>query len=75
MDSGLSTDANKLESIQQKFAVLCFNHFFPEVHYCYSFDLEELKLHALRMRRNSLDAIFLLKFILFQILPVSFGNC
>jgi hypothetical protein len=53
-----STDANKLELIQQRFAALCFNRFFPGAHYCYSLALEELKLHTLRMRHR-LDALFL----------------
>jgi hypothetical protein len=36
-----STDANKLERIQQRFEALCF---FPEIHYCYSQAMEELKI-------------------------------
>jgi hypothetical protein len=52
-----STDANKLERIQQKFAALCFKRYFnPEAHYSYSFVLEELRL---RVRRHHLDAFFL----------------
>jgi hypothetical protein len=43
-----STDAKKLERIQQRFSALCFNRFFPEVHYSYSLSLEEIKLHTLR---------------------------
>jgi hypothetical protein len=54
-----STDANKLELIQQRFSALCFYRFFPGAHYCYSLALEELKLHTLRMRRHRLDALFL----------------
>jgi hypothetical protein len=54
-----STDANKLERIQQRFAALCFNPFLPGAHYCYSLVLEDLKLHTLRMRRHRLDAPFL----------------
>jgi hypothetical protein len=54
-----STDANKLERIQQRFAALFFNRFFPEVNYCYSIALDELKVHTLRMRRQRLDALFL----------------
>jgi hypothetical protein len=50
-----STDANKLERIQQRFAALCFNRFFPGAHYCNPLALEELKLHTLRMRRHRLD--------------------
>jgi hypothetical protein len=55
----MSTDANKLECIQKRFATLCFHSFFPEVHYCYSLALEELKLYTLCMRRHRLDALFL----------------
>jgi hypothetical protein len=55
-----STDANKLERIQQRFEVLCFKRFFnPEVPYCYSFVLEELQLLTLRVRRHRLDDFFL----------------
>jgi hypothetical protein len=54
-----STDANKLERIQQRSAALCVNHFFPEVHYCYSLAVEELKLRTLRIRRHRLDSLFL----------------
>jgi hypothetical protein len=56
-----STDADKLERIQQRFAALCFNRFFPTVQFHYSPALEELKLHTLRMRRHRLDALFLLQ--------------
>jgi hypothetical protein len=45
--------------IQQRFAALCFNRFFPRAHYGYSLTLEELKLQILRMRRHRLDALFL----------------
>jgi hypothetical protein len=56
----MSTDAKKLERIQQMFAALCFKRFFnPEVLHCYSFVLEELKLLTLRVRRHRLDAFFL----------------
>jgi hypothetical protein len=54
-----SIDANKLERIQQRFAALCFNRFFYQVHYSYSLALEKLKLHTLRMKRHHLDALFL----------------
>jgi hypothetical protein len=59
-----STDANKLERIQQRFAAHCFNRFFPGAHYCYSLALEELKLHTLHMRRHRLDALFLIHCLL-----------
>jgi hypothetical protein len=54
-----STDANKLERIQQKFMALCFKRFFPQADYCYGFALEQLKLHTLQKRRYHLDALFL----------------
>jgi hypothetical protein len=41
------------------FAVLCFNRFSPQLHYCYSLTSEELKLHTSRMWRHRLDALFL----------------
>jgi hypothetical protein len=43
------TDANKLESFQQRFTAFCFTRFFSQVHYCYSLAVEELKLHTLRI--------------------------
>jgi hypothetical protein len=68
-----STDANKLECIQQRFAALCFNRFFPQVHYCYIFALEELKLHTLHMRRHRLDSLFLTQvYFGFKICPSVF---
>jgi hypothetical protein len=54
-----STDASKLELIQQKFAALCFYCFFPQVRYCYTLAVQELNLHTLSMRRHRLDAVFL----------------
>jgi hypothetical protein len=53
-----STDANKLERIQQKFAALCFNRFSFHVHYSYAYILEQLELHTLRKRRYHIDAPF-----------------
>jgi hypothetical protein len=35
-----STDANKLQRIQQKFTALCFKCFFLQADYCYGFALE-----------------------------------
>jgi hypothetical protein len=60
----MSTDANRLERIQQRVAALCFNRFFPEVNYSYSLALEQLKLHTLRVRRHHLDTLFLFQFYL-----------
>jgi hypothetical protein len=53
-----STDASKLERIQQRFAALCFYRFFPQVRYCCTLALQGLNLHILRMRRHRLDAVF-----------------
>ncbi|PNF40967.1 hypothetical protein B7P43_G08815 [Cryptotermes secundus] len=56
-----STDANKLERIQQEFTALCFKRFFPQVDYRYDFALEQLKLHTLQKKRYHLDALFLIQ--------------
>jgi hypothetical protein len=34
-----STDVDKQERIEEKTAALCFNHFFPHVHYGYAYGL------------------------------------
>jgi hypothetical protein len=60
-NSMTSTDANKLERIQQRISAVCFNYFFPQVNYSYSVSLEELKLHTLGMRRYCLDELFLIQ--------------
>jgi hypothetical protein len=57
-NSFTSTNANKLDRIQNRFQVLSFNRFFTQVHNCYSLALEELKVHTLRMRRFRLHALF-----------------
>jgi hypothetical protein len=54
-----TTDANKLERIQQKFAALCYNRFLPHVYYSYANALEYLKLRTLHKRRYHLDALFI----------------
>jgi hypothetical protein len=54
-----STNAKKLERIEQKFAALCLKRFFPQVDYSYDLALEQLKLHTLHKRRYHLDASFL----------------
>jgi hypothetical protein len=56
-----TTDANKLERIQQKFSALCYNRFLRHVHCSYANALEYLKLHTLRKRRYHLDALFLIQ--------------
>jgi hypothetical protein len=53
-----STDANKLERIQQKFTSVCFYHFYPHVAYNYTVALEKLGLHSLSKRRYYLNALF-----------------
>jgi hypothetical protein len=55
----MSTDSNKLEHIQLKFAALRINHFFPHVHYSYA--LEHSKLHALLKKKYHLYALFLIQ--------------
>jgi hypothetical protein len=57
-----TTDANKLERIQQKFAALCYNRFLPHVHYSHANALEYLKLHTLRKRSITLMHCSLSKF-------------
>jgi hypothetical protein len=56
-----TTDANKFERVQQKFAALCCNRFLPHVHYSSANALEYLKLHSLCKRRYHLDALFLIQ--------------
>jgi hypothetical protein len=56
-NSVTSTDANKLERIQQKFASVCFYHYFPHVPYIYTDALEKLSLQTLYKRRH-LYALF-----------------
>jgi hypothetical protein len=58
-----STDANKLESIQQKFTALCLKRFFPQADYCYGFALEQFKLHTFQEEGITLMHSSLLKFI------------
>ncbi|PNF39610.1 hypothetical protein B7P43_G10540 [Cryptotermes secundus] len=56
-----STDANKLERIQQKFASICFYRFLPHISYNYTDALEKLSLQSLHKRRHHLDAHFLVQ--------------
>jgi hypothetical protein len=60
-NSIMTTDANKLERIQQKFAALFCNRFLPHVHYSYAKALEYLKLHTLRKRRYHLYLLFFIQ--------------
>jgi hypothetical protein len=46
-----STDANKLERIQQKFTSVCFYSFSPRVAYNYTVALEKLGLPSLSKRK------------------------
>jgi hypothetical protein len=52
-----STDAIKLERIQQKFTSVCFYPFYPQVAYNYTVALEKLGLHSSRKGRYYLDAL------------------
>jgi hypothetical protein len=54
-----STDANKLECVQQKFASVCFYCFVPNVSNYYTFTLDKLRLYSLRKWIHHLDAILL----------------
>jgi hypothetical protein len=54
----MTTDANKLERIQQKFEAPCYNRFLPHVHCSHANALEYLKLHTLCKRRYHFDALF-----------------
>jgi hypothetical protein len=55
----MSTDAHKLERIQQKFTSVCFYHFFPRVPCTYTVAMEKLGLRSLWKRRHYLDAFFI----------------
>jgi hypothetical protein len=52
------TDANKLESVQWKFTVLCFTRFLPHIPSNYACTLELPQLHALQVRMLHFDAVF-----------------
>jgi hypothetical protein len=54
----MSTNAIKLESIQQKFSSVVPIIFSPRISYSYTFALEKLSLHSLRKRGHHLDALF-----------------
>jgi hypothetical protein len=73
-NSIISTDANKLERIQQKFASVCFYRFSPHVPYTYTVALEKLSLHSLRKRRHDLDSLFYSGLLWPQILHFPFGK-
>jgi hypothetical protein len=53
-----STDANKLERIQQKFASVCFYRFSPHAPYSNAFVLEISRLYSLRKRGITLMYCF-----------------
>jgi hypothetical protein len=73
-NSIMTTDANKLELIQQKFATLCYNRFLPHVHYSYAEALVYLELHTLCKRRYHLHAPYpSLPWV--EVLPFPFGSC
>jgi hypothetical protein len=58
-----STDANKLEPIQQKFASVCFYRFLPHVPYIYTNDLAKLNLQTSRKRRQDLMHFFFFRYV------------
>jgi hypothetical protein len=55
------TDANKLERIQIKFAVLCRNELFQDIQYHYYNVLRKLNLQTLHTRRRHSDALLLIE--------------
>jgi hypothetical protein len=59
-----STGNNKLERIQQKFSVLCFNFFFPRVNQIYNYILEPLRLNISHNKSYHLLRSSLFKFSL-----------
>jgi hypothetical protein len=68
-NSVTSTDANKLERIQQKFASVCRYRFFPNISYTYAVALDKLGLSTSRERRHYLDAF--IYFFLFRSIVAS----
>jgi hypothetical protein len=66
-----TTDASKLEGVQQKFVALCFSRFFPHTSYNYASPREHLKLHTLQVRRHHIDALFFIQ-VFFRIKILSF---
>jgi hypothetical protein len=48
-------------ALSSNIVAFCFNRFFAQDHYSYSFVLEELKLHTLRIRRHRLDALLFIQ--------------
>lgn len=53
-----TADPNKLEHIQQKFEALCYNCFFPSVHYSYANTY--LKFYTLCKITYHLDSLFII---------------
>jgi len=68
-----SADIIKVESVQRKFLALCYNRFWPQIHYSYMNILEHLKFLALCTMRPHLllEAVFLVKMIVNFIQPYS----
>jgi hypothetical protein len=57
----VSADTNKLQRIQQKFAVFSSDRFFLHAHYRSVYALEQLKLHTILKRKYHLDALLLIQ--------------
>jgi hypothetical protein len=53
------TNASKIERIQRKFLALCYNRFFPQIHYSYVNALVHQNFHILCTRRRQLEGPFL----------------
>jgi hypothetical protein len=59
--SATITNSNKLQSIQRKFAALCYNRFFQNTEYHHVNLMEILNLLIFRNRRRLFDAFFFKK--------------
>jgi hypothetical protein len=59
-NSVTTTDSNKLEGVQRKFAALCHKRFLQDMEYHYDNILEKVNLPTLHMRRRHIDALFII---------------
>jgi hypothetical protein len=69
-NSVTTTDANKLERIQQKFSAFCCNRFLPHVHYSYAKALEQgFLICGVRLPRGGVTCLpEILKFRILKII-------
>jgi hypothetical protein len=55
----ITLHTNKPELIQQKFAALSFNRFYPQVDHSYALSLQKSKLYIIQKRMHHLENLFL----------------